>query len=62
MRRRPPPSRQKCPKVFEGGTLGVDFLDVLEVNVRNGRVIFRCDPVFSWGLMSSLGGRRRGSS
>ncbi len=48
MRLPPSPLQAKCPKVFEGETLGVDFLGVLEVNVRRVSVIFGCDPCF-WG-------------
>ena len=46
MRLPPSPLPAKCPKVFEGETLGVDFLGVLEVNVRKGKRHLRVRPLF----------------
>jgi hypothetical protein len=49
------PLPPKWPKVFEGETLGVDFLVVLEVNVQNGRRHLSVRPLFSVRVMSSFG-------
>ena len=60
MRLPPLPSRPKCPKVFEGETLGVDFLGVLEVNVQKGKRHLRVRPLYSGRVNVKLGMVRYG--